>query len=153
MKKRVLCLACILLILLTGGCRGTLPGTLIPKEYADAELHFDPEGIQDHTDFCIYRYESIDAFDKIPQYQKVKEKDIEEIKGYLQNFKSFMEAQNRLSEYTFDETGLTAGDLFFVETKEGEKIGEDSQYEKYDHYTLYLLDVDTKTLYYFHTNI
>ena len=62
-----------------------------------------------------------------------------------------MKTENRLDEYDFNQTCISAGDYVLIKTKEGEPIG-DSYYEKYDNYTLYFFDTESLTLFYIHNN-
>lgn len=60
--------------------------------------------------------------------------------------------KNRLNEYKFDINTINEGDYVLIKTKEGKEIGN-SQYGKYDNYSVYLFDSETLTLYYIHNNI
>lgn len=122
------------------------------NDYTDSEEYYDKDGFQDYTDFCIYRYDSADEFIDSRLYDKVFENDVENIRSYFDNFKGWMEAENRLDEYSFDSTSVSEGDYYHIETKEGEPIGQ-GKYSKFDNYSVYFFDVETNTLYYIHNNI
>ena len=123
----------------------------IPKGYVESDEHWDENGFQDYTDFCVYRYESSDSVRSHSNYCEMTENDIDEIKGYFSHFASVMEVEKRLEEYTFSETYISAGDYFYLKTEplmmDGEVI------DKYADYSLYYFDIETLTLYYIHTNI
>lgn len=124
----------------------------IPKGYTAKEEYFDKNGFQDYTDFAKYTYSNKEIITNNKQYRKITEKDIDEIKGYFEDFYKCMDAQNRLNEYKFDINTINEGDYVLIKTKEGKEIGN-SQYGKYDNYSVYLFDSETLTLYYIHNNI
>lgn len=124
----------------------------IPKGYTIKEEYFDKNGFQDYTDFAKYTYPNKEIVTNNKQYKKITEKDINEIKGYFEDFYKCMDAQNRLNEYKFDINTINEDDYALIKTKEGKEIGN-SQYGKYDNYSVYLFDSETLTLYYIHNNI
>lgn len=148
--KKVICIIAGILMLLLTGCAAT--PRYVPEGFAAAQEHFDEDGFQDYTDFCIYQYDSADKFVENGDYRKITEEDMETIRGYFENFGQWMETENRTDEYLFDDTCISEGDYYHIETKEGKPIG-DSKYGKYDDYSLYYFDVDTMTLFYIHNNI
>lgn len=122
------------------------------NDYTYSEVYYGKDGFQDYTDYCIYRYDSADEFINSRLYDKASENDVENIRSYFDNFKGWMEAENRLDEYSFDSDFVSLGDYYHIETKEGEPIGQ-GKYSKFDNYSVYLFDVETNTLYYIHNNI
>lgn len=125
----------------------------IPRGYVSKEEYFDKNGWQDFTDYCKYYYSSTPVMED-SQYRMITESDVEDIKGYFSDFQRWMEAANRMEEYDFDESCITAGDYVRIRTKEGKPIGSEGHtYGKYDNYTLYFLDVDSNVLFYIHSNI
>ena len=150
-------IAILLVTLLVAGCSlsdrvgDKLNG--VPSGYVSVEEHFDPDGFQDYTDYAKYYYENGETtFAHRRHYQMVKETDIVEIQSYFSNFRSWMKAEDRLAEYDFDPACISAGDYWYLEDKEGKRIG-DSRYKKYEDYTLRLYDTETDTLFYIHNNI
>ena len=125
----------------------------IPMGYVSKEEHFDQVGWQDYTDYCKYQYWSSIPFQLDTRYHIVSEAEIENIIGYFDDFRGWMEVCGRLDEYDFDPVCINAGDYLLIDTKEGKPIGQNSHYRKYDCYTLYFFDRETWTLYYIHTNI
>ena len=125
----------------------------VPPGYINKEEHYDPHGFQDYTDYCKYRYASADAFRYSAAYRLVTAYDVDEIKGYFDDFRQWMETGKRIGEYDFDPACIGAGDYVRIETKEGQRIGRSGFYRKYDSYSLYYFDIDSLTLYYIHNNI
>ena len=52
--------------------------------------------------------------------------------------------------YDFDASAVSEGDYFYIDTKY-DPAG--LYHGKFDHYTIYIFDVEQMTLYYFHSNI
>lgn len=152
MKKYMRILLAALLICTLSGC-GTNRDAHIPDGFIRAEEHWDPDGIQDYTDFCIYWYDTVRPIQADSVYREVTEDDIPRLLGYFSNFRGWMEAEHRMDEYSFDDGCITPGDFFFVKTKEGQPIGKSSVYGVYDNYSVFFFDRETLTLYYIHTNI
>lgn len=153
MRRFLSVLLCVLVLwsLSVTGC-GLLRDPHIPDGYTRAEEHRDKDGFQDYTDFCVYYYDTADALETDAAYTVVTEADVERLKGYFSDFEQWMEVEDRLDEYTFDENCISVGDRCFVRTKEGQPIG-DSVYGKYDDYTVYFFDTDSNSLFYIHNNI
>lgn len=122
------------------------------KGYIGKDEHFDKEGFQDYTDYCKYYYEkSNNLFFKNDTYSELKEEDIENIRSYFTNFESWMNAADRVDEYDFDNSCISEGDYIYIKTKEGEPIGN-SNYKKFDNYSVYFYDTESSTLFYIHSN-
>ncbi|MBR5345699.1 MAG: hypothetical protein IK127_07720 [Clostridia bacterium] len=149
MKRRRI--YCILIIsgLLFSACAALAKP--IPAGFVSKEEHFDPHGFQDYTDYCKYQYTSTEPFRKDTRYHFITDDEIENVSGYFEDFYRWMKTENRLDEYDFNQTCISAGDYVLIKTKEGEPIG-DSYYEKYDNYTLYFFDTESLTLFYIHNN-
>lgn len=134
------------------GC-SSFSDKLIFKGYIDKEEHFDKEGFQDYTDYCKYYYEySNNLFLENDIYSVVTNEDIENIRSYFTNFKSWMDTADRADEYDFDDSCISEGDYIYIKTKEGEQIGN-SNYKKFNNYSIYFYDTESATLFYIHSNI
>lgn len=147
---RVFSILTILIILC--GLSACSNNAYVPNDYVDSEEHWDKEGFQDYTDFCIYKYDSIKSVENNLDYTKVTAGDIKKLKGYFDNFESWMKAKERQHEYHFDNACISEGDYCRIITKEGASIGNGS-YGKYDNYTVCFFDVETLTMYYIHSSI
>ncbi len=151
--KRILSVAALLILLLVlSGCT-TDPAVL--KGYTAKQEYFDPAGFQDFTDYCKYVYDenADDAFKQSGLYQTVSDSDVSRIAGYFENFSGWANMVDHLKgKYDFDNALISAGDYYYIKTKEGTPIG-DSEYGVYDNYTVYFYDMQTHTLFYIHNNI
>ncbi len=146
---------CFLILLLTAlifGLTGCSKDRMILDGYNKSEEYWDKSGFQDYTDYCKYYYNDSSLFKENAYYKLVKQTDIEELRGYFNNFYEWMKTSNRLNEYDFLNDYISEGDYFYIKTKEGEKIGN-SYYGKYDNYTIYFFDTDQNILYYIHSNM
>ena len=150
MKKPIYIFSILFIALLTGCSQTDYVG--IPKGYIEKHEFYDKEGFQDYTDYAKYIYSNNSSFINNDEYQKVSDNDIDNIKGYFDNFKGWMEKAGRLDEYDFNESIINEGDYVKIKTKEGQPIGN-SKYKKYDNYHVYFFDSETNTLYYIHSNI
>lgn len=151
MKKLFAFLLCIVIVCTVTGC-GRIQDPHIPDGYISSEEHWDKEGFQDYTDFCMFKYDSAHSFESMTDYSKITDDEIGKLVGYFSNFQMWMEVEKRLDEYSFDESCISEGDFCFIKTKEGQSIGN-STYGPYDNYSVYFFDTETLTLYYIHTNI
>lgn len=140
----------LILIFVITGCSSQGDIVEIPKGYNYKEEYYDENGFQDYTDYAKYIYPSQSVIINNDNYKKITKEDIEDIKGYFNDFRNWM--SSRLDEYDFDDSMINEGDYVRIRTKEGEKIGN-SQYNKYDNYSIYFFDIETLTLYYIHNNI
>ena len=113
----------------------------IVQGYYKLEICDDEYKFQHYTEYHKYYYHEDKDINFYKLYDKIKSEDIEKIKLYCDNFKEIMEAQNRLSEYDFNESIINESNYF--------KIIKPSKANKefYD-YTVYIYDTSEHLLYY-----
>lgn len=113
-------------------------------------------GFQDYTDYAKYFYDSITAQDleSSEHFTVTTDEDVEEILLHIDDFERAVAvtAEELRENYDFDKSIVSEGDFFYIETKEGEPIGQGT-YDKFDNYSVYYFDIDAQILYYFHHNI
>lgn len=114
---------------------------MILDGYYKKEEYFDKQGFQDYTDYCKYFYKKNDMFISNKSYKKVRQEDIEKIKGYFQNLEKWMDIEYRSNEYDFDEEVISEGDYFYIDAS-----------DNYDNYNIYFFDSEKLILYYGHNN-
>ena len=148
--KKFIIFALTFLILLTGCSQTNKEG--IPNGYFKAYEVYNTGGVHEYVDYGKYKYINKNKIIKSEEYKKVYINDVENIKGYFDDFKKWMESESRLDDYDFDDSIINEGDYVRIVTKEGQPIGN-SYYKKYDDYHVYFFDIETKTLYYIHSNI
>lgn len=153
MKKRIvlLLLSILTILLMTLSCSKS--GAVgIPEGYTSCEEYFDKIGFQDYSDYCKYYYPSDEAVKTTEGFRPVLGRDIDDIKGYFEDFAEWMEMDERSEEFDFDSSCMNEGDFYRILSAEGESV-EDLKFGKYDDYTVYYFDTETLTLYYIHTSI
>ena len=125
-------------------------------DYESKEFYTNEDAFQDYTDYAKYIYDNISIHDleSSEYFSIVTSDDVEEILLYIDDFEGWVEAcGGELKEnYDFDKSIVSEGDFFYIETKEGEPIGQRT-YRKFENYDVYYFDVDAQILYYFHNNI
>ncbi len=137
---------CLCLLLLPGCSSARRLG--IPKGYTAKEEHFDRSASQDRTDWCRYSYKDAEPFGKDGRYRKISGAEIEDIRGYYEDFRSWMEIEGRSGEFDFDPGCITEGDWVYIRTREGQ--GPNG---KYQDYSVCFFDADTCVLTYIRHNI
>lgn len=152
MKKMIFLIVMLIgITICISGCSSFVNKGIL-RGYIDKDEHFDKEGFRDYTDYCKYFYKkSNKLFIKSDLYSEVKEEDIENIRSYFTDFKSWIDIENRSNEYDFNDSCISKGDYIYIETKEGQPIGE-SKYEKFDSYSICFYDTESATLFYIHSN-
>ena len=124
-------------------------------DYESKEFYTN-DGFQDYTDYAKYIYDNITIQDlESSEYFTITTADdVENIILFIEDFEGWVEVcGGELKEnYDFNKTIITDGDFFYIDTKEGESIGQGT-YGKFDNYSVYYFDVDAQILYYFHNNI
>ena len=117
---------------------------------------FTSGGSQDYTDYAKYSYSSIEIEDN-EYLKKVEETDLEIINEHLDDFEKWIrvhgegEPSSELVEnYDFDRDCLGVGDYFYMESEDHTWSDGHTSLVKYN---VYLFDVQTQILYYFHNNI
>lgn len=150
--KNLFCLTILLILVITvtTSCSSQTNNHYIPKGYINKEEHYDINGFQDYTDYVKYTYDSKDVILNNNDYKKVTSNDFESIKNYLENFRKWMETDNRLDEFDFDENIINEGDFFCIINVGNNK---EKNYLNYDNYSIYYFNVETLTLYYMHNSI
>ena len=113
-------------------------------------------GFQDFTDYEKYTFKSVTAenFKNSKYFTETTSDDVEEILLYIDDFEGWVAAcGGELEEnYDFDKSMVSEGDFFYIETKEGQPIGQGT-YKKFDNYSVWYFDIGSQTLYYLHNNI
>ena len=141
-NKLIAFLLVLLLSCAAVGCAGvSTVERKIPAGYLQKEEHFDPDGFQDYTDYCKYWYPDATPFEQDERWHEVSEEEIEEIRGYFENFRSWMETQGRLDEYDFDPACIGTGDYVRFDKR------------SMANYTVFFFDTESGILYYIHSNI
>lgn len=154
MKRRIVLILSVFIMVMFCSCSfSSVLEPAILQGYKSSDEHFDPDGFQDYVDYCKYYYnEEFDRnFKNNEMYSEIQNEDIENIISYFDDFKGWMKIEQRMDEYDFDNSIITAGDYYHLDTKEGD-FG-DPDINKFVDYSLYFYDIESHTLYYIHSNI
>ena len=119
----------------------------LPK-FESSDCYYS-DGFQDFTNYCKY-YFSKDDVGKITNnhyLNPVTNDDIAELNGYFDDFEDWIEFVDYKDKYDFKRNIIDTDDYFYIENDE--TIEE----HKYWDYDVYFFDIQTKTLYFIHSNI
>lgn len=120
----------------------------LPK-YSEKE-YYSSGGFQDTTDYAKYTYHISEEDLQINEYLlPVESTDLPQIIAYIEDFEEWLSVSHDFptESYDFDKAIVSAGDYFYVSNRyqEPEKA--------FWNYDLYYFDLESLTLYYFHSNI
>ena len=120
----------------------------LPK-YSEKE-YYSSGGFQDTTDYAKYTYHISEEDLQNNEYLlPVESTDLPQIIAYIEDFEEWLSVSHDFpsESYDFDKAIVSAGDYFYVSNRyqEAEKA--------FWNYDLYYFDLETLTLYFFHSNI
>ena len=110
----------------------------VPSGHTSCVIRNDPNGGQDFTNYHEYYYPDPSRFVNNGDYTVVGEKEIAKLKPYFESFREWMRIEDRLGEYGFDESCVSAGDLY--------RLKEDGC----GSFKLLYFDIESNTLYRLH---
>ena len=114
------------------------------------------DGFQDYTDYCKYYFSEeshiVEALKENNYFRLVTDHDTEEIKSYFDDFEDWVQFTEYKDNYDFEADCIDTSDFFYIENKDTcEKYADYP--DKYSAYNVYFFDVQTKTLFFIHSNI
>ena len=120
----------------------------LPK-YSEKE-YYSSGGFQDTIDYAKYTYLISEEDLQNKEYLlPVESTDLPQIIAYIEDFEEWLSVSHDFptESYDFDKAIVSAGDYFYVSNRyqEPEKA--------FWNYDLYYFDLESLTLYYFHSNI
>ncbi len=149
-KRTVLLLVFCILLLSVAGCSASNSVIRSLPSYKTAHTYTESAG-QDHMDHTIYVYGSLDraVLDNSIYFQKFLPEDAGAVQAYLEDFEERVAAlrtETPVSElamhYEFDLSQIGENDYYYIETAD----------QKFANYSVYFVDMDTSTIYYFHNH-
>lgn len=120
----------------------------LPK-YSEKE-YYSSGGFQDTTDYAKYTYHiSEEDLQSNEHFLPVESTDIPQIIAYIEDFEEWVSVSHDFpsESYDFDKAIVSTGDYFYVSNRYQELE------KAFWNYDLYFFDLETLTLYYFHSNI
>ena len=158
--KRAFALFLLLPVLLLNGCVPYLIASVmsVPEDAVVASLgdfeteeYYTSGGFQDFTDYAKYTYRSVD-FDRNEYFEKITPYSKKAFLEHVENFEMWVETieeyepeNDLVVGYDFDVSVITEDDYIY--------ILDDPSYNYLGCYDMYLFDMETMTLHYFHNNI
>lgn len=126
----------------------------LPK-YESSDCYYS-EGFQDYTDYCKYYFPKqntiIENLKGNKYFKPVNDNDVEEVKSYFDDFKGWVEYEDYKDKYDFKYEWIDTEDYFYIENKDTCEKYKNYR-DKYAAYNVYFFDIQTKTLYFIHSNI
>lgn len=118
--------------------------------------YFTSGGFQDFTDYAKYSFTTANI-EENKYLTKIEDTDFTAINIYLDDFERWIETiQNSdptnevVVNYDFDRGIIDAGDYFYIDCEEHTWSDGSTSFVNYN---IYLFDIQTQILYYFHNNI
>lgn len=115
-----------------------------------AKEYYSSGGFQDTTDYAKYTYHiSAEDLQNNKYLIPVESTDVPQIIAYIEDFEEWVSVSQEFpsDSYDFDKEIVSIGDYFYIF----------NQYQEADkafwNYDVYYFDLETLTLYYFHSNI
>ena len=153
--KKVVLIMLAGVILLGSLCLGfilIIPGDPVLESLPkySAKTYYSSGGFQDTTDYAKYTYHISEEDLQNNEYLlPVESTDVPQIIAYIEDFEEWVLVSQEFpsDSYDFDKEIVSIGDYFYIF----------NQYQEADkafwNYDLYYFDLETLTLYYFHSNI
>ena len=119
----------------------------------DSRELYSSGGFQDFTDYGVYHYTGLTPADfaQNPCFETMTDKDCAELLLYMENFAGWAAlapVDSSLAQgFNFNSAAVTPGDMVYIISK------HPNTDRRFDSYTIYFFDMDSQTLYYFHSNI
>lgn len=160
MKKIILiffiCFACIVYFFVFGFLMVPEDEVISSLGKYEKEEYFTSGGFQDFTDYAKYSFANVNI-EENEYLKKIEYADFEVINKCLEDFETWIETikdseptNEVVVNYDFDNKIIDIEDYFYLELEE--YIWSDGN-TLLENYNVYLFDVQTNVLYYFHNNI
>lgn len=155
--KKIMAVVCLLIFVLPLVSCAVMEDPVIASlgEY-DRRVFFSSGGFQDYTNYAKYYYTSTEVSEN-SYLKKIQETDLSAINTHLDDFEGWIETikdSEPLSEvvvnYDFDREIIDTEDYFYIDSEE--HTWSDG-HTTLVNYNVYLFDIQTQILYYFHNNI
>lgn len=156
-RKKAMAAAFLLIFVLSfAACQMTTDKVVASLGKYENRQFYTSGGFQDYTDYAKYNYDSAEVAGN--QYLKrIRETDLAEIDRHLDDFEGWIEvignseaSSEVVVHFDFDREIIDTEDYFYIDSEEHTWRDGTSSLVRYN---LYLFDVQTQILYYFHNNI
>ena len=117
---------------------------------SECEVYYSNNGFRDYTDFAVYTYSEPEIV-KSEKFRKAYNKN--ELESYLSNFEnmviSYSDDVEIKKNYRFDRSIIDDEDYIYIY----DKSDDEELYAQFECYDIYIFDIQSEKLYYFHNNI
>ena len=117
----------------------------------ETKEYYTSGGFQDYTDYAKYTYKDINLVGS-KYFKQINDANEHDLISHIGNFEDWIDTIGEndphnevVMAYDFDFSVISNDDYFY--------IYDDPNDGGYYYYNVYLVDVETNTLYYFHNNI
>lgn len=117
----------------------------------ETKEYYTSGGFQDYTDYAKYTYKNPNI-ENNRYLKKINDTSLEDFKIHIENFEMWVDTDAAYDEknelvvnYDFDMNVVSNDDFLYIE--------DDPDYPELGSYDVYFFDTQTKTLYFFHSNI
>ena len=100
---------------------------------SECEVYYSNNGFQEYTDFAVYTYSEPEIV-KSENFRKAYNKN--KLESYLKN-------------YSFEKSIIDNEDYIYIY----DKSDDEELYDQFENYDIYIFDIQSEKLYYFHNNI
>ncbi len=149
--KNAFAFVLVLSILLLSACSAPKDEVLASLGKYKSKEFFTSGGFQDYTDYAKYTYENLD-FSGNQYFNIISSDSMDELNNHIEDFEGWVQAIKESEPdnevvlgYDFDSSVISEEDYLY--------IYDDPDYPELGSYKVYLFDVESMTLYYFHNNI
>ena len=152
-RKLAVVFICLAFLLAIASCATPKDKVIASLGEYETKEFFSSGGIQDYTFYAKYYFTTANVAQN-DYFNKIKETDFSNINKHLDDFDGWIEISAPSSEvvvnYDFDRGIIDTEDYFYIYSEEHTW---DSGYTTLVNYNIYLFDIQTQVLYYFHNNI
>lgn len=117
---------------------------------SECEVYYSNNGFQDYTDFAVYNYSDADI-EKSENFSKNYNQNV--IENYLDDFEktvnSYTEDIEIKRHYKFNREIIDSEDYIYIY----DKADDGELHSQFMYYDIYIFDIQTEKLYYFHNNM
>ena len=117
---------------------------------SECEVYYSNNGFQEYTDFAVYTYSEPEIV-KSENFRKAYNKN--KLESYLNNFEnmvnSYSDDREIKKNYSFDKSIIDNEDYIYIY----DKSDDEELYDQFENYDIYIFDIQSEKLYYFHNNI
>lgn len=156
MKKRIICIATVLLTVILSSCFLFQDRVLSSLGKYESHEFYTSGGFQDYTDYAKYYFSKANITDN-NYFSQIQSTDLDTLNEHLDDFEGWIGLYKQdypemeiAIYYDFDRSLIDTEDYFCLGS---EKVTFENGITSLVNYDIYFFDIQTNVLYYFHNNI